>query len=160
MTYILGSNSRKKLEGVHPKLVQVVQLAIQKTTQDFSVYEGLRTKNRQVKLVQRGASQTMNSKHLPQNDGYGHAVDLLPWADFDGNGTKEVAWHWPAIYPIAEAMRNAAKELNIRIRWGGNWSVCLNETDKTAEALVRDYVTARQKAGKKAFIDGPHFELL
>lgn len=160
MTYILGSNSRKKLEGVHPKLVQVVQLAIQKTTQDFSVYEGLRTKNRQVKLVQRGASQTMNSKHLPQNDGYGHAVDLLPWADFDGNGIKEVAWHWPSIYPIAEAMRNAAKELNIRIRWGGNWSVCLNETDKTAEALVRDYVAARQKAGKKAFIDGPHFELL
>jgi len=77
MTYILGSNSRKKLEGVHPKLVQVVQLAIQKTTQDFSVYEGLRTKNRQVKLVQRGASQTMNSKHLPQNDGYGHVPQVM-----------------------------------------------------------------------------------
>lgn len=160
MTYILGSTSLKRLEGVHPRLVQVVKRAIQITSQDFSVYEGLRTQKRQIQLVKTGMSQTMNSKHLTQIDGYGHAVDLLPWADFDGNGTKEIAWHWPSIYPIADAMRRAAKELGIRIRWGGNWAVCLNDTNKTAEALTRDYVAMRQKAGKKAFIDGPHFELI
>lgn len=160
MTYILGTTSKKRLEGVHPNLVKVVNRAIEITQQDFSVYEGLRTQKRQLQLVKMKMSQTMSSKHLKQRDGYGHAVDLLPWADFDGNGTKEVAWHWPAIYPITEAMRQAAKELGVRIRWGGNWAVCLNDTDKTAEALVSDYVTARKKAGKTAFIDGPHYELL
>lgn len=160
MTYVLGSASKKKLESVHPNLVKVVKRAIELTKQDFTVYEGVRDKARQARLVKAGSSQTMNSNHIKKADGYGYAVDLLPWADFDGNGTKEVAWHWPAIYPIAEAMRRAAQELNIRIRWGGNWSVCLNDTCKTPEALVSDYVTTRRNAGKKAFIDGPHFELI
>ncbi len=35
----------------------------------------------------------------------------------------------------------------------------LNDTDKPAEVLVADYVAARRAEGKKAFIDGPHFEL-
>jgi len=34
----------------------------------------------------------------------GHAVSLVPWGDFDGNGTSEISWHWGHFYPIAEAM--------------------------------------------------------
>lgn len=160
MTYNLGKTSRARLEGVHPDLVGVVERAIELTTIDFSVHEGLRSRERQAQLVRTGASQTMNGKHLRQADGYGHAVDLLPWLDTDGNGSKEISWHWEHYYPLAEAMREAAQELGVRIRWGGHWGVCLNDTKAAAQDLVAQYVAHRRKQGKRAFIDGPHFELM
>jgi peptidoglycan LD-endopeptidase CwlK len=57
---------------VHPDPVRLVERAIQITTQDFRGQEGLRTRERQAALVARGASRTMNSRHLT-----GHAVDLV-----------------------------------------------------------------------------------
>ena len=104
-TFVLGTRSLERLQGVHPQLVAVVKRAIELSSQDFAVNEGLRTAARQKQLVATGASQTMNSKHLKQADGYGHAVDLVPWGDFDGNGTSEMSWHWGHFYPIADAMR-------------------------------------------------------
>ena len=70
---------------MHPDLVRVVERAIQITTQDFRVQEGLRTRERQAELVARGASRTMNSRHLT-----GHAVDLVAL------GGGEVSWQAPA----------------------------------------------------------------
>ena len=110
MTYILGRRSRARLKGVHPDLVKVVERAIQITHVDFTVLEGLRTKERQAALVQAGASRTMRSRHIT-----GHAVDLGAWVD----GT--VAWDWPLYHQIAAAMKSAAKELNIALEWGGDW---------------------------------------
>lgn len=158
MSYKLGNTSQQRLVGVHPNLVKVVQRAIELSPMDFAVNEGLRTAERQRRLVASGASQTLNSKHLKQADGFGHAVDIVPWSDFDGNGTSEISWHWAHYYPLAEAMRAAAKELGVRVRWGGCWQ-CLNDTAKPAQELVADYAAARRAAGKKAFTDGPHFEL-
>lgn len=105
--YVLSKRSRSNLEGVHPDLVAVVELAIHLTTQDFTVIEGLRTLERQEKLVAKGASKTMNSRHLT-----GHAVDLVPYP---------VAWDWPLFYPIADAMKLAADELGVDLEWGGDW---------------------------------------
>src|SRR5918995_7391971 len=72
MAFCLSKLSSDRLQGVHPDLVRVVERAIQITTQDFRVQEGLRTRERQAALVARGASRTMNSRHLT-----GHAVDLV-----------------------------------------------------------------------------------
>ena len=103
MTYSLGTASRAELRGVHPDLVKVVEHAIQITTQDFSVHDGLRTLKEQRRYVAAGVSQTMNSMHRTQPDGFGHAVDLVPYI----NG--KLRWEWPAIYPIAAAVWQAAK---------------------------------------------------
>ena len=148
MSFKLGNTSQQRLIGVHPDLVRVVRRAIELSSMDFAVNEGLRTAER----------QTLNSKHLKQADGFGPAVDMVPWGDFDGNGTSEISWHWAHYYPLAEAMRQAAKELGVRVRWGGCWQ-CLNDTSKSAQELVADYSAARRAAGKKGFMDGPHFEL-
>jgi peptidoglycan L-alanyl-D-glutamate endopeptidase CwlK len=152
--YKLGARSLEILQGVHPDLVAVVNLAIQKTESDFTVHDGLRTREEQARMVASGASKTMNSRHLT-----GHAVDLVPYL----NG--KLRWEWPLIYPIAEAMRTAGKELGIPLRWGGCWDLILTDTTDPAEKLVAEYVE-RKKAqliakGKKpvVFIDGPHFEL-
>lgn len=106
----LGPRSRARLQGVHPDLVKVVERAIELTTVDFTVLEGLRTPERQKALVAAGASQTMNSRHLT-----GHAVDIGAWVD------DQVDWSWPLYHQIAKAMKAAAAELNIPIEWGGDW---------------------------------------
>jgi len=129
MGYKLGKRSLSKLEGVHPDLVAVVERAIQITEQDFSVGEGLRSIDRQRKLVNTGKSKTMNSRHLT-----GHAVDLLPYpfnGDIDEDGIPNIE-DWDQYYPIADAIKQASRELGVAIDWGGDWT---------------------------SFPDGPHFQL-
>ena len=118
MPYKLSSRSLQKLSGVHPDLVAVVQRAIEITEQDFSVTEGLRSLVRQQKLYKEGKSKTMNSRHLT-----GHAVDLAPYP---------LSWDWDYFYPIADAMKQAARDLDTPLEWGGDW---------------------------QSFPDGPHFQL-
>lgn len=121
--YTLGTRSRSNLEGVHPDLVKVVRRAIQITRQDFTVIEGLRSIDRQEKLVAQGFSTTMNSRHLT-----GHAVDIIPYP---------IPHDWDRYHPsqwlrIEDAMKKAAKELDVPLEWGGDW---------------------------KSFIDRPHWQL-
>ena len=116
--YKLSLRSKQRLSGVHPDLVDVVKRAIEITEQDFSVTEGIRHIERQRQLVATGKSTTLNSRHLT-----GHAVDLVPYP---------VSWDWEHFYPIADAMKQAAEELDVDLEWGGDW---------------------------KSFPDGPHYQL-
>ena len=111
MSFILSQKSMRRLEGVNPALVQVVKRAIQITPIDFIVVEGLRTKERQTYLVEKGASKTMNSRHLT-----GDAVDLAPIVD------NKVSWDWKHFYPLAEAVKEAAKQVKVEVEWGGDWT--------------------------------------
>ena len=109
--YKLGIRSKQRLKGLHLDLVKVVERAIEITTVDFTVLEGLRDPMRQKKLKDAGASMTLNSRHIT-----GHAVDLGAWVD------GEVRWDWPLYHKIAAAMKEAAAELGVAIVWGGDWS--------------------------------------
>lgn len=110
MTYQLSQRSEARLVGVHPDLVKVVRRALELSTVDFAVVEGLRTQARQKELVAAGASQTMNSRHIT-----GHAVDLAPFI------AGSIRWDWPPFHDIAKAMKAAAAELGVPIVWGGDW---------------------------------------
>lgn len=110
MAFTLSKRSWNKLAGVHPDLVRVVDRAIELTTVDFAVTEGLRTLARQQELKAAGASATLDSRHLT-----GHAIDV---AAFIG---KELRWDWPLYGKIALAFKQAAKELGISLEWGGDW---------------------------------------
>lgn len=157
MTFMLGSTSRKRLEGVHPRLILVVEQAILITTQDFAVHCGLRTLEEQRKHTAAGTSWTMKSKHLPQKDGYAHAADLVPVIG------GELSWNWDACYEVAAAVAAAARELREDIRWGGVWDRPLRSYGTSAAALREastNYVRRRRRAGKRAAVDGPHFELI
>lgn len=147
MSFRLGSKSQATLSTVHPDLQRVVNLAIQITDTDFSVLEGLRSKERQRQLVASGASRTMDGRHLT-----GHAVDLAAFVD------GKVSWDWKHYYRIAAAVQAAAVRLNIPIVWGGVWDKRLNDVGDTKKA-VDAYVASRKRVGRSAFIDGPHFEL-
>jgi len=110
MTYKLSRRSLERLQKVHPDLVKVVILAIELTEVDFGVTEGVRTIEKQREYYEKGASKTMNSRHLT-----GHAVDLVAYIG------SEVRWDWPLYHKIADAMKRAANSLNVPIIWGGDW---------------------------------------
>lgn len=136
--YKLSSKSRTKLVGVEEPLVLVVERAIQISSVDFAVTEGLRTLARQKELYAKGRTApgpivtwTMNSKHLQ-----GRAVDLVPFV------AGRLVWDDVSLFKkIGEAMFQAAHELEVSIRWGYDWDM---------DGVLQE----------KGEYDGPHFELI
>lgn len=138
MSYKLSKTSVNRLVGVHPDLVRVVMQAIRITKQDFTVLEGVRTKEQcfinygkgrtaaeceakgvPAKYAQPKAakvtwlSNPLASKHCVQKDGFGHAVDLAPFP-IDWNDLKRFD-------EMAKAMQQAARDLGVKLRWGADW---------------------------------------
>ena len=111
MGFKLSQRSLSKLVGVHPKLVEVVKLAITKSPLDFSISEGLRTVERQKELVAQKKSQTMKSRHL-----VGEAVDICVLLDGKAN------WDFDNYRIVANVFKDCAAELGIKITWGGDWT--------------------------------------
>ena len=141
--FVLSDKSIQKLDGVKDDLVRVVKRAIEISDTDFTVIEGLRTKERQAYLVKKGASKTMNSKHLT-----GYAVDIAPLVD------GKISWDFEHYYALANAMAKAATELGVKVRWGGAWTTITGKAG-TPQDWVKAY-----RAGGGRFLDGPHFELV
>ena len=136
--FAFGRRSRDTLKGVHPDLILVVSRGLLYSSYDFAISEGLRSIERQRELVSRRLSMTYASKHLVQPSGYAHAIDVVATGDLNADGTvdaqdKALVWDQGVYSMIAGAMRRAADELKIGIRWGGEF---------------------------KSFFDGPHFELV
>jgi peptidoglycan L-alanyl-D-glutamate endopeptidase CwlK len=149
MSYGFSQRSVDSLEGVHPKLVAVVEraLAILSTwkecgqaSTDFMVLEGVRTPARQRELYAKGRTApgpkvtwTLTSNHFVNSKtGYGHAVDLVPYP-IDWSDLKRFDL-------MSRAMFQAADELDTPIRWGADWD--------------RD-----GKPRERGESDSPHFEL-
>lgn len=155
MAFKLSSRSLSRLDGVHPDMVAVVKRAIELTKVDFGVTEGTRSVATQREYVAAGKSQTMNSKHLPQSDGYSHAVDVVAYVG--GN----VSWELNLYDDIADAFKQAAKELDVSIKWGAAWNVSdITKWGGTMEDAMMHYIDERRSQGRRPFIDGPHFELI
>lgn len=152
-----SQKSLSKLEGVHPELVKVIKRSIELTPIDFTILEGLRSLEQQRINVSKGVSQTMNSKHLKQSDGLGHAVDIVPLVE------GKVTWDWNYYYPMISAVCQSAQELGIEVIWGGNWTTPLNNAEATPEGVKKfnqQYVDGRKKQGKSSFIDAPHIQIV
>ena len=86
----------------------------------------------------------MKSKHLLQDDGFSHAVDVVA---YDGS---DVVWELNVYDDICDAFKEAAKEVGISIKWGAAWS----------EGDIRSYEgTAEDVIGKaRGFSYGPIFK--
>ncbi len=150
MSFRLSQRSIDKMEGVDADLVAVTKRAIELTKIDFGVIYGMRTIQEQEKLVAAGKSQTMKSKHL-----VGRAVDLMAYVDGKG------CWELNVYDDLCDAMKEAAKELSVAIKWGAAWSEGdIRTYPGTAEDAMMAYVDLRRGQGRRPFIDGPHFELM
>ena len=146
----LSQRSLDRLNGVDDRLVKVVCRAIELTQIDFGVIEGVRTVEKQKELVDKGASQTMKSKHID-----GLAVDLMAYVA--GRG----CWEINVYDDIADAMKEAAKQEGVKLRWGAAWHINdIAEYEGTMEEAMNEYIDLRRSQGRRPFIDGPHFELM
>jgi len=154
MAFKLSGRSLGKLEGVHPVLVDTVKRAIEVSSVDFGVIYGVRSLAEQKRLYEAKRSQTMKSKHLVQEDGYSHAVDLMA---YDGS---DPSWDIVMYDDIADAMKEAALETGAKICWGAAWQIDdIAKWDGTMEQAMNAYVDLRRSSGRRPFIDGPHFQL-
>ncbi len=150
MAFKLSSRSLGRLDGVDEKLSNIVKKAIEYTKIDFGVIQGLRSIEEQKELVAKGLSKTMNSKHLE-----GRAVDLMAYL----NG--RACWEVNVYDEIADAMKQAAIEEDVPVRWGAAWTVSdIRTWAGTMEEAMLNYVDIRRSQNKRPFIDAPHFELM
>jgi peptidoglycan L-alanyl-D-glutamate endopeptidase CwlK len=150
MIFTLSKRSLDKLEGVDDRLQEVVREAIGITKVDFGVIEGVRSVARQKRLVNSGASQTMDSQHI-----HGRAVDLLAYSD------GRASWELNLYDDIAQAIKESARINNLGIRWGGAWNIeDIRFWNGSMEKAMNYYIDSRRSVGKKPFIDGPHFEVI
>lgn len=168
MAYALGQKSIANMARLHPKMVKLAHLAISYSAIDWGFTEPLtRTKAQQAEKVRLGYSKTMNSNHLIKPDGYGHAVDCVPWINnhFTWGGT---GLGWPIvingkkIYPfatIAAAWRKAAIEEGVAITWGGVWDRDLRDLPASPAEIHAAMIAYNERHPGRDFNDGPHFEL-
>ena len=151
MSFKLSTRSLTKLQGVDKRLVAVVRRAIEITTVDFGVVDGVRTPEQQMEYFKKGVSQiSVGGKHVE-----GKAVDLMAYVGARGS------WELNLYDNIADAMKQAAIENNVAVRWGAAWNVGdIRMWRGTMEEAMNYYIDTRRKQNKRPFIDAPHFELV
>ena len=116
-----GRRSRKRLEGVDAKLVNVLNELIK--IMDVTVIEGVRSEKRQLELLKKGATKVKYSKHMS-----GKAVDIAPypidWEDRE-------RFHY-----MGGMLRGIGQQLGTRVRWGGDWDSDGEIKDNNFDDLV------------------------
>ena len=114
-----GQASQRRLKGINTKLVNVLNQAIKHF--DFIVIEGKRSLETQKEYVAKGASKTLESKHLE-----GKAVDIAPYPiDYDDEERF--------VY-LGGFILGVASQLGVKLRWGLDWD---NDT-YTKDTSFRD----------------------
>lgn len=128
--YSYGRKSISKLDTVYPLLRNVAVRALEMSPYDITIIHGWRGEDIQNALYDSGASQkqwpyskhnnTLNSEPLSL------AIDFGPWV----NG--RVPWDDTHIFAIiAGCFFAAAKELEVTIRYGGDWDTDGSTKDQT-----------------------------
>lgn len=124
--FIFSQRSKNKLIGVNPLLVKIAYRALEISTADFAVIEGVRTLEKQKENVKKGVSKTLNSRHLT-----GDAIDILPSAIKPG-----MEWQPHFFEPILRAFKQATDEEGVTLRFGKNWK---SDPNLPVETRFPDY---------------------
>ena len=114
--FTIGARSQERLSGVNPNILNLVYAAIKITKIDFGVaeYGGFRSSADQYKLFLDHKSHADGTINKSQHQ-TGRAVDFYA-LDPD---TGKASWDKGLMAQVACAFFQAAKELNLKITWGG-----------------------------------------
>jgi len=112
----LSKKSKERLEGVNPRIIEIVDLALTITHIDFGIPGdgGIRTAERQLELYEKGVSKCdgYNSKSYHQT---GLAFDVYAYVD------GKASWDRNHLTSVAAAILQAASKLGYKLEWGGNF---------------------------------------
>ena len=142
MMYQFSETSKERLATCHPDLQKVFLLAIERTNIDFGIACGHRSVKEQQALYAQGRTKSGDivthvdgiNKKSKHNAYPSNAVDIYAW-------TGKASWDQKELCYLAGLIMACAKELNVSLRWGGNW-------DQDGQIIT-----------DQNFIDLPHFEL-
>ena len=94
----------------------MVRQSLVESSIDFGITAGVRTIEEEAQEVASGASTTMHSRHLPNKQGFGCAIDFVAYVG------SEISWDVEKYYiPIIATFKSVSKEVNIPIESGGDW---------------------------------------
>lgn len=114
--YRLSKRSLSRLEGVEPKLIELLKEAIIRSPYDFGIPRegGLRTAEDQHILFLKGASKCDGYKHKSKHQS-GVAFDIYGYVEGKATWDKEI------LTSIAEHILKVAANMRISLTWGGDW---------------------------------------
>ena len=116
MTFQLGTNSMKNMEGIDDRLIDIAELAITLSPIDFGIPSsgGFRSTQDQAELYTSGKSKCDGTTNKSYHQ-TGKALDVFAYVDGKAS--------WDALYltTIATAMLQSASQLGIELQWGGLW---------------------------------------
>ena len=123
--YKFGKRSKKRLEGVDHRVIQVLDELIKVI--DVTILEGVRSTEKQQEYFKNGKSKIDGIKKKGQHQ-LGKAVDLAPypvdWKDRE-------RFHY-----MGGMVRGIAHQLGYKIRWGGDWDSDGQVSDNNFDDLV------------------------
>lgn len=119
-----SAKSTERLLSCDRRLQEICERVIEHY--DFTVLEGHRSHDRQNELFRQGKSKLQGgeSKH---NSFPSMAVDVAPYP-IDWNDAKR-------FYLLAGMMFQAAHELGVKLRWGGDWDGDWDHKDQSFNDL-------------------------
>ncbi len=125
--YKFGKRSREILKGVDHRIIMILDELIK--IMDVTIIEGLRSAKRQEQLLKKGATKVKYSKHME-----GKAVDLAP---YDPTVKGKIDWNdRDTFYYMGGMIRGIAKQLEINVRYGGDWDGDGNTKNNSFDDLV------------------------
>lgn len=136
-----GNFSNNNLIGVHPDLVRVARIV--EPVWNSQIIDGTRTMAEQIKNKANGVSKTLDSKHLIQLDGLGHALDIMPYPynwqlitkGLDALKRADFGMQIAEVYAFAGFFDGVAHALGIKLRSGYDWNSDKQFEDQTFHDL-------------------------
>ena len=140
--YQFSKTSEQRLKTCHQDLQNVMNLALKRSNVDFGITSGYRSIEEQQKLYNQGRTTKGNivtnvdgiNKKSKHNYNPSKAVDIYAWIG-------KASWDQKHLCYLAGIIMTCAKELNVNLRWGGNWD---------GDGII---------ISDQNFQDLPHFEL-
>lgn len=141
-----GRTSSRELDTVEPELRRVLERAIEIV--DFSVIEGRRSIDTQIRYLRKGVTKTIDSRHIPrdddgvyQPDGLSQAVDLTPYQKGvnpwplagDSPEVREKKKH--RFYFLQGILYAIARDEGVDVRLGVDWDTDLDFFDQRFDDL-------------------------
>ena len=141
-----SDRSQRRLDSCRNHLRKVFALALQRSAIDFGIAEGARSLETQKTYFLKGVSKINpdayatemalleDAKHIVTNTvKLSRAVDIFAYVP----GKKRLTYDERHLCYIAGVVMSCAKELDVKLRWGGNWDRDGEiVTDQTFDDLV------------------------